>query len=193
MSQNIKLIVGLGNPGQQYAETRHNVGVWFVEQLLEHSPTTLKPENKFKGLVGKISLHGHECFLLIPTTFMNLSGEAVGALAKFYKILPQEILVAHDELDLPPGEARIKQGGGHGGHNGLKSIFSHLSGNRDFLRLRIGIGHPGESRLVSDYVLKRPSKHDEQLIDNALSDADRVFPLLLEGQIQKAMTQLHTQ
>jgi len=192
MSQAKKLIVGLANPGPQYHDTRHNAGAWFIDYLLSHHPVQLRPEKKFQGDVGRININGHDCHLLIPTTFMNLSGEAVVALALFYKIPPEAILVAHDELDLPPGVARIKQGGGHGGHNGLRSIISRL-GTNTFLRLRVGIGHPGQSHLVTDYVLHRPSKSDAQKIEQALFNADHVMGDLMDGNIQKAMTELHTQ
>ena len=191
MTQAIQLIVGLGNPGAQYIETRHNAGAWFIEQLLKQHNIQLHPEKKFKGEFAKLVLNNHEYYLLLPTTFMNLSGESVAAVANFYKIPPQAILVVHDELDLPVGTIRIKQDGGHGGHNGLRSIINTL-GRTDFMRLRIGIGHPGDSRFVTDYVLHPPSKTDRGLIDTVMSKAQTILPKLLTGNLQDAMHKLHT-
>lgn len=191
MNTPIELIVGLGNPGNEYEDTRHNAGAWFIETIAEDSNTNLRTETKFKGLYGKAYIDGHDCHLLLPTTFMNLSGEAVQAIARFYKINPKNILVVHDELDLDPGDVKLKFDGGHGGHNGLRSIVSHLN-TKGFHRLRLGIGHPGNSKDVVDYVLKRPSKHDQQLIVQAIDDAIRILPDVLTGNIQKAMKALHT-
>ncbi len=192
MEQRIKLIVGLGNPGQQYQDTRHNTGAWFVEQLLQDNNLSLRVEKKFKGEIAKASIAGHEVLLLLPTTFMNLSGESVLAVANFYKIPPQAILIAHDELDLPVGDIRLKaDGGGHGGHNGLRSTVACLH-SKDFLRLRIGIGHPGDSRRVTDYVLHRASKAEQQQIEEAIWQAERLLPDILVGDYQKVMTALHT-
>ena len=192
MSQGIHLIVGLGNPGQQYAGTRHNAGAWLVQSLHDcYAKLPLKLEKKFKAEIVRTHLHGHEIFLAIPTTFMNLSGEAVAAIAKFYKIPTEAILIAHDELDVPCGEIRLKQGGGHGGHNGLRSICQHLQ-SHDFYRLRIGIGHPGQSHLVTDYVLHKPNQDDRQLIETAINKGVDALPLILNDDLQKAMTQLHT-
>lgn len=187
----VQLIVGLGNPGQRYANTRHNVGAWLVESLAQQHQTPLKLETKFKGQIGRITLHGHECWLLIPNTFMNLSGQAVKALADFYKIPAEAILVAHDELDFPAGVIRLKPSGGAGGHNGLKDIIAQLH-TPDFLRLRIGIGHPGDRDLVHDYVLNQPSKHDTILIETAINSALNVMNDLAEGHLQKAMQTLHS-
>jgi len=191
LSSGIQLIVGLGNPGADYENTRHNAGAWFVSELADSSRTPLKPVTKFHGLHGTAHLHGHDVHLLIPTTFMNLSGRAVGALAHYYKIPPETILVAHDEIDLVVGDVRLKFDGGHGGHNGLRDIMQHLGSNR-FYRLRIGIGHPGNSKEVLDYVLKAPSKSERAEIDTALQDAQQVLPNLLDGYFQKAIQQLHT-
>lgn len=188
----IKLIVGLGNPGAEYENTRHNVGVWFLNRLLAGTRFELKPEKKFKGDVVKATLYDHEIFLLAPTTFMNLSGESVLALARFYKIAPQEILVVHDELDLPCGTVRLKQGGGHGGHNGLQSIIQHI-GTQDFLRLRLGIDHPGHKDLVSDYVLSKPKPNQSELMEDAIADSLRVVPQLLSGNLADAMQELHSE
>lgn len=187
----IKLIVGLANPGPQYQDTRHNAGGWFVEHLCHQSNTHLKPESKFKGLTAQIQTAHQSCRLLIPTTYMNLSGDAVLAFSKFYNILPEEILIAHDELDLPVGSIRLKLDGGHGGHNGLRDIFAKL-GTRQCYRLRIGIGHPGHKDDVTDYVLHKPSLHDKQLITENLNLAADLLPYLLQGEFERAMTILHT-
>lgn len=187
----IALIVGLGNPGAEYAKTRHNAGAWFVQELAEKHHATLHHETKFLGFHCITKIDGHDCHLLIPTTFMNLSGQSVKAVANYYKITPNQILVAHDEIDLPTGEIRLKFDGGHGGHNGLRDIISHFSSNQ-FHRLRIGIGHPGDSKLVHDYVLNPPKKSERELIDQALQNADQVMPLLLKGEFQKATQKLHT-
>lgn len=191
MSSGISLIVGLGNPGAEYEQTRHNAGAWFVAQLARRADTNLRSNVKFHGLHSIAKLQGHDFHLLIPTTYMNLSGQAVQAVASYYKIAPENILVAHDEIDLPIGDIRLKLDGGHGGHNGLRDIISHLGTNK-FHRLRIGVGHPGNSKLVHDYVLHAPKKAEQELIDHAIEDAERVVPLLLEGHIQKAMMELHT-
>lgn len=187
----IKLIVGLGNPGQEYESTRHNAGFWWVDEFARKHATQFRIENKFHGLVARVQAQGRDIWLLKPQTFMNASGRAVVALALFYKILPDQILVAHDELDLPPGSAKLKLGGGHGGHNGLKDIIAHL-GVRDFWRLRIGIGHPGERSEVVNYVLKPPRKEEQPLIDEALQRAHEVAPLIVEGKLQPAMLKLHS-
>ena len=187
----IRLIVGLGNPGREYETTRHNVGFWWVDELARLQKLSYKSEAKFHGLTARGQLHGHEVFLLKPQTFMNISGRAVGALAQFYKFDPQHILVVHDELDLTPGSAKLKLGGGHGGHNGLKDIIAHL-GTRDFWRLRLGIGHPGERADVSDYVLSVPRREEQPLIDDAMQRAQNVLPLLVVGKLEAAMLKLHT-
>jgi PTH1 family peptidyl-tRNA hydrolase len=187
----IQLIVGLANPGAEYARTRHNAGAWFIETLAAEFKSSLQHENKFHGLVGKFELNGNSCRLLIPTTYMNCSGQSIVALASFYKILPQQILIVHDELDLPAGEVRLKQGGGHGGHNGLRDIIAHLN-SPDFYRLRLGIGHPGHKDKVADYVLHAPSKQDELAIHHSIADAIKVLPDMLEGKMQQAMNKLHS-
>lgn len=188
----IKLIVGLGNPGNEYRGTRHNAGADFVEELARQCGTTLQPESKFFGLSGRATLSGHDLRLLIPTTFMNRSGQSVAAIAGFFKIAPESILVAHDELDIPPGTARFKQGGGHGGHNGLRDIVPALGNNKDFHRLRIGIGHPGHASKVTGYVLGAPSQVDRTRIDACIDEAIAALPLALDGDITKAMTRLHS-
>lgn len=187
----IDLIVGLGNPGQQYEHTRHNAGAWYVEQLAREYDITLREEVRHKCLTGKTLVNRHEVRLLIPTVFMNLSGQSVAPIANFFKIPPERILVAHDELDLPPGTAKLKRGGGHGGHNGLRDIISKMGNNRDFNRLRIGIGHPGSSDQVTGYVLGRAPQGEQQLIDQAIDKAASITSRLLAGETQKAMNELH--
>ena len=188
----IQLIVGLGNPGAEYENTRHNAGAMFVEMLARRFNASLRSDKKFFGELGQASISGHSVRLLIPTTYMNLSGQSVGALANFYKIPPQAILVAHDELDIPPGSARYKQGGGHGGHNGLRDIIAKLSNSRDFARLRIGIGHPGSSKQVVNFVLNKPPQSEQQLIDNAIDKAIETIPEALTGSWSAAVQQLHS-
>ena len=187
----IKLIVGLGNPGREYENTRHNAGFWWVDEFARLQKLSFKSETKFHGLTARGLAHGREILLLKPQTFMNVSGRAVVALAQFYKIAPAEILVVHDELDLPPGVARLKMGGGHGGHNGLKDIIAHL-GTKDFWRLRIGIGHPGERADVVDYVLHEPRREERELIDEAMRKAQDVAHLVIEGKAEAAMLKLHS-
>ena len=190
MSQ-IKLIVGLANPGAKYEGTRHNAGEWLVNELTRMYNTSLKEEAKYFGKVAKINTAQGEVRLLVPTTFMNLSGKAVGALANFYRIKPEEILVAHDELDLPPGVAKIKQGGGHGGHNGLKDIIASLGNNNNFYRVRIGIGHPGHKDLVANYVLGKPAPQDQEKINSAVDEASRCVEVLFKDGIVKATNRLN--
>ena len=190
MSQ-IKLIVGLANPGAKYEGTRHNAGEWLVNELARMYNTSLKEEAKYFGKVAKINTAQGEVRLLVPTTFMNLSGKAVGALANFYRIKPEEILVAHDELDLPPGVTKIKRGGGHGGHNGLKDIIASLGNNNNFYRVRIGIGHPGHRDLVAGYVLGKPAPQDQEKIDAAVDEASRCVEVLFKESIVKATNRLN--
>jgi PTH1 family peptidyl-tRNA hydrolase len=186
----IRLIVGLGNPGADYTNTRHNVGFWFIDELADKFKTNLHTEGKFFGNVGKFKFEGNDVWLLKPETFMNLSGKSVLALASFYKILPGEILVVHDELDFIPGIAKIKLGGGAGGHNGLKSIDSVLG--KDFWRLRIGIGHPGDKNKVTSFVLKKPNLDEEIEIRKVIDKAITTINYLLNGEHNIAMKQLHT-
>ena len=192
MTATIKLIVGLGNPGSDYRGTRHNAGADFVEELARQCSSTLQADSKFFGMSGRVNLAGHDVRLLIPTTFMNRSGQSVAALASFYKFAPEEILIAHDELDIPPGTARFKQGGGHGGHNGLRDIVPALANNKNFHRLRLGIGHPGHASKVTGYVLGKPSQIDRTRIDASIDEAISALPLLLDGNATKAMTLLHS-
>ena len=192
MSSRIKLIVGLGNPGQQYERTRHNAGFLFIDAIARSHGINLKSENKFHGQVGKGRIDGQEVWLLKPMTFMNKSGQGISALARFYKIDAENILIAHDELDLPPGTVRLKKGGGHGGHNGLRDTVAQL-GTRDFQRLRLGIGHPGHASQVTGYVLGKPSISDQQLIEGTIDKALDNLSLIVSGDLQKAMNQLHSQ
>ena len=187
MTARLQLIVGLGNPGSQYQHTRHNAGSDFVTALAESLGSQLKPQSKYFALYGSLSIHDSLVHCILPSTYMNRSGQAVGAIANFYKIPPESILVAHDDLDLPAGAARFKLGGGHGGHNGLRDIISHL-GSNNFYRLRLGIGHPGSSKDVVDYVLKKASVSDRTLIKSATEEAIRILPELVGGNWQKAQT-----
>jgi PTH1 family peptidyl-tRNA hydrolase len=181
-----RLVVGLGNPGAEYSETRHNAGFWFCERLAAQLGVALAREARFHGLVGQVRPAG--TWLLLPQTFMNRSGQAVGALARFYRLAPAEILVVHDELDFPPGQLRLKFGGGLGGHNGLKDISSHL-GTQDYWRLRIGIGHPGDRNEVVNYVLKPPRREEQPEIDQAIERALGLWPLIARGDWNAAMQQ----
>lgn len=190
----IRLIVGLGNPGPEYEQTRHNAGFWLVDNLAQCCGVRLSRESRYNALLAKTSVKGNEVWLLEPQTFMNRSGQSVGALANFYKIAPADVLVVHDELDLAPGVARLKKGGSAGGHNGLKDITAAL-GTQDYWRLRIGIGHPRELGLqqaVVDFVLHRPRKEEQAHINAAIEDALAVMPLLCTGETNAAMLQLHT-
>lgn len=190
MSNSICLIVGLGNPGSEYASTRHNAGFWFVEELAAKHGGQFKPDKKYFGETCQITLNQYEVKLLKPGTFMNRSGQAVIALANFYKIPPEQMLVAHDELDFPPGKSRLKIGGGHGGHNGLRDIIGRLGNN--FLRLRIGIGHPGSADQVTPFVLGKPPQSEREQIFNSLEKCLDIIPLLAAGEIQKATQALHS-
>lgn len=186
------MVVGLGNPGPQYEKTRHNAGFWFIDAIARAHGISLKLESKFHGEVGKGYIDGEEVWLLKPLTFMNKSGQGVAALARFYKIDAENILIAHDELDLPPGTVRLKKGGGHGGHNGLRDTIAQL-GSKEFHRLRLGIGHPGHASQVSGYVLSKASISDQQLLEQAVEKALDNLSLILCGDLQKAMNQLHSQ
>lgn len=189
----IRLIVGLGNIGAEYERTRHNAGFWFVDEVAAKARVSFAGERKFHGDVARVRDPSHELWLLKPTTYMNRSGQAVVALALYYKILPTQILVVHDEVDLPPGSVKLKRGGGTAGHNGLKDIQGRLS-TPDFWRLRIGVGHPRALQLtqeVADFVLHQPSREHAQLIDASMGRALDVVPLLVEGQFERAMMQLH--
>lgn len=183
-----RLIVGLGNPGAEYTETRHNAGFWFCERLADKLGASFAFESRFHGVAAYA--RQHDLRLLMPTTFMNRSGQAVGALARFFRIPPDEMLVVHDELDIPPGQLRLKFGGGPGGHNGLKDITAHC-GTQDYWRLRIGIGHPGDRNQVVNYVLKPPRKEEYALIEEALDRALGIWPLIAKANWNAAATQIN--
>ena len=187
----IKLLVGLGNPGPEYDATRHNAGFWFVDGAARALKASLTMEKSYQGLLARTAFQGQSVWLLEPQTFMNLSGKSVGALARFFKIAPDEVLVVHDELDLPPGEAKLKFGGGHAGHNGLRDIHAQL-GTGDYWRLRLGIGHPGIKTEVANWVLKRPPLDHRIAIDQCIDRALTALPALLGGEMNKAMLQIHT-
>lgn len=190
-SIDLKVIVGLGNPGSKYTETRHNAGFWFIEEVARKYSAVFRTEKKFHGEVARASISGKEIWLLKPNTFMNGSGLAVRSLLSFYQIEAEQLLVAHDEIDLPPGTTKLKTGGGHGGHNGLRDIISQLA-TKDFHRLRIGVGHPGSKEQVVDYVLHDASRDDRIMIDRDIDDAVSVLPELAEGALEKAMQTLHS-
>jgi len=185
----IRLIVGLGNPGKEYEATRHNAGFWLVERFAARERIGLKKDAKYQAYVGRHAPSG--AWLVLPQTYMNASGRAVGLLAGFFKIAPEQVLVAHDELDFPPGTAKLKQGGGVAGHNGLRDIAARL-GSLDFWRLRLGIGHPGDKNVVADYVLRKPAPEDRAAIDRSIDKALEVLPLCVAGDVQGAMLKLHT-
>ena len=188
----LKVIVGLGNPGHKHDSDRHNAGVIFLHHLCKSYGGTLRGESKFFGEFGSISVDGHEIKLLFPTTFMNHSGKSVSALCKFFKIEPQNLLVAYDEIDFDVGVTRFKEGGGHGGHNGIRDIISALGGQNGFYRLRIGVGHPGHKSMVANYVLSPPSRTEAQIIMSDIEEAIRVIPKAVAGQWEDAMKLLHT-
>jgi PTH1 family peptidyl-tRNA hydrolase len=186
----IKLLVGLGNPGEKYTATRHNAGFWWIDEVAAQTNSKLALDAKFFGVVGTLASKA-DTWLLKPTTFMNASGKSVAALANYYKITPAEILVIHDELDLPAGGLKLKVGGGHGGHNGLKDIEAAL-GTKDFWRLRLGIGHPGDRNEVVNFVLKAPTKDEQAAIDEKVYESTKLIDLLLAGEFESAMLKLHT-
>ncbi|HID44893.1 MAG TPA: aminoacyl-tRNA hydrolase [Chromatiaceae bacterium] len=190
MQEGIRCIIGLGNPGDKYLNTRHNAGFWLIDALVNRHGLQLRSDNKFFGQVGKLSSPAGNLWLLKPMTFMNRSGQAASALARFYRLSPGQILVVHDELDLPAGSVRLKKGGGHGGHNGLRDIISAL-GSKDFYRLRLGIDHPGHRDQVTDYVLSRPSKDDQQQIEQAIDSSIDHLNELLQGDFQRFMNEVH--
>lgn len=191
MGAPIELIVGLGNPGPEYEPTRHNAGFWFVDAVARMAGASLRSDARFHGELGKAQIEGRSVWLLKPMTYMNRSGLSAAALAHYYKLPLESILVAHDELDLPPGTVRLKQGGGHGGHNGLRDLHSALGGN-GYMRLRIGIGHPGSKSQVVNYVLHKPSRDEHAQIEEAVDAAVQALPLLLGGDDQRAFQMLHS-
>ena len=187
----IKLFVGLGNPGPEYEATRHNAGCWWIEHLARELKVTLSMDKGYHGLVARTTVNGQTVWLLAPQTFMNLSGKSVAALARFFKIAPQEILVAHDELDIAPGEAKLKLGGSHAGHNGLRDIHAQL-GTDDYWRLRLGVGHPGVKAEVVNWVLKKPSLDHRIAIDQAIDRSLKALPHFIAGEMDKATMLVHT-
>ncbi|MFN4029932.1 MAG: aminoacyl-tRNA hydrolase [Acidovorax temperans] len=187
----IKLFVGLGNPGPDYEATRHNAGFWWIDALARELKVSLVPERSYYGLAGRTSVNGQSVWLLQPQTFMNLSGKSVASLARFFKIQPEEILVVHDELDLPPGQVKLKRGGSHAGHNGLRDIHAQL-GSPDYWRLRIGIGHPGEKSEVANWVLKKPAPDQRTLIEDSIAHSLKAHTAMLAGEMDKATLLVHT-
>lgn len=177
------------NPGEAYLKTRHNAGSWFVEAIASQENVSLRADKKLKGELGTINIGGKQCLLYLPSSYMNVCGDCLVAVCNFYKILPNELLVAHDDLDLATGSIKVKIGGGHAGHNGLRDIIAKLQNN--FNRLRIGIGHPGVRELVSDYVLSKPTLAERELIDNAIARSLDILPFIIDGNFSKAMQQLH--
>ncbi len=188
----IRLLVGLGNPGPEYEATRHNAGFWFIDDVARQLGARLVPERSYFGLVARVNRPDGPIWLLEPMTFMNLSGKSVAALARFFKIAPNEILVAHDELDVQPGNAKMKIGGGHGGHNGLKDIHAQL-GSADYWRLRLGIGHPGVKAEVVDYVLRKPPAEQREAIEKSIAQSLGALDLMLAGDMDKALMKVHAQ
>jgi PTH1 family peptidyl-tRNA hydrolase len=190
MSKAIRIIVGLGNPEDKYERTLHNVGFWFADALARKGGGSFRYEKKFDADICKVSLHGEDVWLVKPQNYMNQSGPPVRGMLDYYRLAPKELLVAHDEIDLPPGTVRLKEGGGHGGHNGLRDVIRHCGA--DFLRLRLGVGHPGEKDKVTSYVLKKGSADIEAAVERNIDDALAVLPELIEGDINAAMKKLHT-
>jgi PTH1 family peptidyl-tRNA hydrolase len=186
----IRLMVGLGNPGQEYEGTRHNAGFWFIDEVARHLKVTLAPDRSYFGLVARVNLPGGPLWLLEPMTFMNLSGKSVAPLARYFKIEPEDILVAHDELDLMPGQMKMKLGGSHAGHNGLKDIQAQL-GSPGFWRLRLGIGHPGVKAEVVNHVLRKPPLAERQAIDQSIAQALGALDLMIAGDMERAMVKIH--
>ena len=187
----IKLFVGLGNPGPEYEATRHNAGVWWIDALARELKTSLTMDKGYHGMVARTTIHGATVWLLQPQTFMNLSGKSVGALARFFKITPQEILVAHDELDIAPGQVKLKFGGSHAGHNGLRDIHAQMGGG-DYWRLRLGVGHPGNKDEVVNWVLKKPSQDHRIAIEQCIDRSLKALPAFLAGDMEKATLLVHT-
>jgi peptidyl-tRNA hydrolase, PTH1 family len=190
MAGPIALVAGLGNPGSKYDQTRHNAGFWFVDRVAARDGAQLRAESRFQGDAAELQVGANKVRLLKPTTFMNRSGQSIAALMRFFKLTPEQLLVVHDELDLPAGVVRLKFGGGPGGHNGLKDIIAHL-GDKNFHRLRIGIGHPGQRQQVLNYVLNRPQASEQPLIDECIDDAMRFFDDMAKGDFERAMNSLH--
>lgn len=192
MDKIVQLIVGLGNPGQQYEQTRHNAGASLISILSQQYASDLKLEERFFGFIARVKVDIQDVRLLIPNTYMNLSGKSIAAFAKFYQISPENILVVHDDIDLAPGISKYKIGGGHGGHNGLKDTIRALGNNSNFARLRIGVGHPGESDEVVNFVLKKASQNEQRLINESIINCISTIPLAVTGKWNEAMKDLHT-
>lgn len=190
MPSNFQLIAGLGNPGKEYAATRHNAGAWWLHKLCALHNATLQQANKFHSLVATLTINGDKLYCLLPTTYMNLSGKALASIANYYAINPEAILIVHDDLDLPVGKIKLKHGGGHGGHNGLKDIIAALQSN-NFYRLRLGIGHPGNKAAVTNYVLQPPNNLEKLAINAAIEESLTLLPKLLNGNVAMVMEQLH--
>lgn len=189
----LKLIVGLGNPGPQYQAHRHNAGAWFLEELCRRYQGELRSDARFFGVLGRVPIGSQDVRLLFPTTYMNRSGQSVSAVCRYFDIEPQNMLVAYDEIDFPPGTTRLKFGGGHGGHNGMRDIIKALGDQRDFLRLRIGVGHPGDKKQVANYVLTNPPRSEAQDILQTIDRAADVMPDAVAGHWQKAMLTMHSE
>lgn len=190
MGERLRLIVGLGNPGSKYDQTRHNAGFWFVDEVARRHGARWRTEGRFLGETARVAVEGVDVWLLKPSTYMNKSGQSVAAITAFYKIAPSQLAVAHDEIDLEPGDVRFKFGGGHGGHNGLRDIFAHLG--RDFWRVRLGVGHPGHRDQVIDYVLGRPGRDEMERIVGCVDRAADLLPKLVAGDTERAMHALHS-
>jgi len=190
MAAAVTIIAGLGNPDSKYERTLHNAGFWFVDALLLKFGGELRFDKKFDADVGRIKLQGSDVWLIKPQSFMNLSGGPVRSMLDYYRLRPQNLLVAHDEIDLPPGTVRLKQGGGHGGHNGIRDVIQHCGA--DFMRLRVGVGHPGEKSKVTNYVLKKGSAEVQAAVEQNVDDAVAVMPILMEDGLSAAMKKLHT-
>jgi len=191
LSSDIRLIAGLGNPGPEYEHTRHNAGVWFLNELAARFNTSLKPESKFFGLTGRITVGTQDIRLIYPTTYMNKSGQAVAAMANFYRIPAENMLIAFDELDLPPGIAKYKVGGSSS-QNGIRDIVAKMGNNKDFLRLRIGIGHPGHKSKVTGHVLGKPPENEKRAIEDAIDEAVRCTEILIKNDLKQAQNRLHS-
>lgn len=192
MPASMQAVVGLGNPGDRYADTRHNAGFWFLDRLSRELGCEFSQDRKLNGAIASIGVGDDKRFLFKPGSYMNNSGGPVGAFLNYYRIPPTRVVVAYDELDLPPGTVRLKRGGGHGGHNGLRDLYAHLP-DTDFVRLRIGIGHPGHKERVVGHVLSRPGREEEDAILEGITRALEVMPLVLEGELEKAMSRLHSE
>lgn len=190
MAKPVRIIAGLGNPEEKYERTLHNAGFWFADALARKYGGLFRLEKKFDAELCRINLHGEDVWLVKPQNYMNQSGPPIRGMLDYYRLQPSELLVAHDEIDLPPGTVRLKAGGGHGGHNGLRDIIRHCGA--DFLRLRLGVGHPGEKHKVTNYVLKRATADVEAAVERNIDDAVAVMPELVDGDINAAMKKLHT-